>query len=36
MKGSKVSKDSLVSKKNLSETIGSLDWRPGPRKLGLN
>ena len=21
-------------KKNLSDTIGSLDWRPGPRKLG--
>jgi len=20
----------------LSETIGPLDWRPGPRKLGLN
>jgi len=20
----------------LSEAIGSLDWRPGPRKIGLN
>jgi len=23
-----------VSNKNLSETIDSLHWRPGPRKLG--
>jgi len=34
LKGSKDSGDSLVSKKNLSEKIYSLDWRPGPRKVG--
>jgi len=36
IKVSKDSYDSLVSKKNLSETIGSLDWRPGLGELGLN
>jgi len=36
IKGSKDSWDSLVSNENVSETIGSLDWRPGPRKLSLN
>jgi len=38
-KSIKASKDSyynLVSTKSFSETIGSLDWRPVPRKLGLN
>jgi len=34
IKGSKDSDNSLVSTKNLNETIGSLDWHPGPRKLG--
>jgi len=36
IKGTKDSWDSLVSKQNLSETIGILDWRPGPRKLDLD
>jgi len=32
IKGSEDSDDSLVSKKNLSEKIGPLYWRPAPRK----
>jgi len=34
MKGSKDSDDSLVSKKNLTKKIGSLDWRLGPGEVG--
>jgi len=34
IKGYKDSDDCLVSKKNLSEKIGSLDWRLRPRKVG--
>jgi len=34
IKSSKDSHDSLVSKKNLSEKIGSLHWRLGPGKAG--
>jgi len=34
IKSSKVSDDSLVSTINFSEKIGSLDWRPGPHKVG--
>jgi len=33
-KGSKDSDDIPVSKKNLSQKTGSLDWRPGPGKVG--
>ena len=33
-KGSKGSYDSLVSTQNLSQNIGSLDWRPGQCKFG--
>jgi len=33
-KGSEGLDDSLVFKKNLSQKIGSLDWRPGPGKFG--
>jgi len=28
--------DDLVSKKTLSQNIGSLDWLPGPVKVGQN
>jgi len=34
IKCSKNSDDSLVLTKNLSKKIGSLDWHPGPQKVG--
>jgi len=34
IKSSKDSDDSLISKKNLSQKIGSLAWRLGPGKAG--
>jgi len=34
IKGSKDSDNSLLSKRNLIEKIASLDWCPGPRKVG--
>jgi len=34
IKGCKNSDASLVSQKNLSPIIGSLDWRLGPGKVG--
>ena len=34
IKGSKDSDDSIVSKKNLRDKIGSLDWSAGTQKLG--
>ena len=34
IKGSKDSDDTLVSNKNLRPNIGSLNWAPGPRKVG--
>ena len=34
IKGSKDSDDSLVSKNNMSKTIGSLDWRLRLDKVG--
>jgi len=34
IKGSKDSDDNLVSKKTLSQKIGSLLWRPGSGKVG--
>jgi len=36
IKGSKDSDDSLVSKKNWSEKIGSLDWHLGPGEVAKN
>ena len=33
-KGSIDAEDRLVSKKGLSQNFGSLDWRPGPVKIG--
>ena len=36
IKGSKDSDDSLVSKKNWSEKIGSLDWHLGPGEGAKN
>jgi len=33
-KGSIDAGDCLVSKQSLSQTFGSLDWRPGPVKVG--
>jgi len=34
IKGSKDSDDNLVSRKNVSQKIGSLVWRPGSGKVG--
>jgi len=34
IKGSKDSDGSLVSTKTLGQNKGSLDWRPGPDKVG--
>jgi len=33
-KGSTDAEDHLVSNKSLSQNFGSLDWRPGPVKVG--